>query len=232
MAKKRKLDFSKEPPASLADYSFYGYALDDDQKAFAEAIYSDENDIIFCNAPAGTGKNLVAFGTANILCGFGKFDEIVYIVSPYGERKQGYLPGDIQAKSSVYYDPLYQAAVSCGVNPNVSISQDGLDGCGGYITCITDTYLRGVNLKNRKIVIIDEAQNFAVPQLKKTLTRIGTDVKTIVIGHDKQCDLDEPATSGFTKYIEHFRGKPRCVVCELHTNHRGWVSQWADELEE
>lgn len=232
MAKKRKIDFSQEPPSSISEYQFYGYTLDDDQMAFADAIYSDDNDIIFCNAPAGTGKNLIAIGTANILVQFGKFDEIVYIVSPYGERKQGYLPGDIQTKSSVYYDPLYQAVVSCGINPHTSVNLDGIDKCGGYITCITDTYLRGVNLNNRKVVILDECQNYSVSQLKKTLTRIGSDAKTIVIGHDKQCDLEDPSTSGFTRYIEHFRGKPRCAVCELHTNHRGWVSQWADELQE
>ena len=99
----------------------------------------------------------------------------------------------------------------------------------GYITCITDTFLRGSTLEN-SVVIIDEAQNFTVPQLKKVLTRVGQQSKVIVIGHDLQCDLDNPNSSGFMRYIEHFKDKPRAAICELTNNYRGWISAWADEL--
>lgn len=228
--RKKKIDFTQEPPETLADCPFYGYTLDPDQQAFAEAIYSKDYDIVFCNSPAGTGKNLVAVGTACIMQGFGMFDEIVYIVSPYAERKQGYLPGDIQAKSAMYYEPLYQAVVACNLNPNTTINMDGITGdkTGGFITCTTDTFLRGTTLNNC-IVILDEAENYTIPQLKKTLTRIGDNTKVIVIGHTLQCDIDQ-WQSGFAPYIEHFRGKERCAICELNTNHRGWISQWADEF--
>ena len=101
----------------------------------------------------------------------------------------------------------------------------------GYITCITDTYLRGTNLKNA-VVIIDESQNYSLAQLKKTLTRIGDNTKVIVIGHDKQCDLADHAASGFTRYMELFSGAERAAVCTLTHNHRGWISRLADELEE
>jgi PhoH-like ATPase len=79
-------------------------------------------------------------------------------------------------------------------------------------------------------VIIDEAQNYTVAQLQKTLTRIGKHVKVIVIGHEFQCDLDNPELSGFTKYIEHFRGQERAAVCTLTKNHRSWISEWADSI--
>lgn len=229
-AKKKKIDFSQDPPETLDDSPFFGYTLDDEQQAFANAIYSKDYDIIFCNSPAGTGKNLVAVGTAYIMVQFGMFDEIVYIVSPYAERKQGYLPGDIQMKSAMYYEPLNQALVACGINPNKAINQDGTTGdkTGGFITCATDTFLRGTNLNNC-IVILDECQNYTEEQLKKTLTRVGSNVKVIVIGHSLQCDID-PLRSGFEGYIEHFRGKERCAICNLSTNHRGWISQWADEF--
>lgn len=101
----------------------------------------------------------------------------------------------------------------------------------GYITCITDTYLRGSTFDNA-VVIIDEAQNYTLSQLKTTLTRIKDSSKVIVIGHDKQCDLENQNASGFLKYLEHFKGRQRAAVCNLTTNHRGWISQWADELEE
>lgn len=232
-ARKKRIDFAGEPPETIADCPFYGFELDKDQLNFAESIYSKDIDIVFCNSPAGTGKNLVAIGTANIMVQFGMYDEIVYIVSPYGERKQGYLPGDIQSKSIVYYEPLYQALVACGVNPNTSVNMDGIgaEKSGGFVTCITDTYLRGVNLSNRKIVILDECQNFSFDQLKKTLTRIGNDTKVICIGHVGQIDLDKPETSGFAAYIEHFKGCERAKICSLSTNHRGWISKHADELE-
>lgn len=235
-AKKKKLDFTQEPPQKIADSPFYGFKLDEKQIEFAEAIYSKDIDIVFCNSPAGTGKNLVAIGTANIMVQFGMYDEIVYIASPYGERKQGYLPGDIQSKSVVYYEPLFQALTACGINPATSINMDGLSGIQsadktcGFVTCITDTYLRGVNLSDRKIVILDECQNFSFDQLKKTLTRVGKNTKVVCIGHVGQIDLEKPNTSGFAAYIEHFRGCERAKICELTTNHRGWISQHADAL--
>jgi len=231
--KKKRIDFTKDPPMKIADCQFYGYTLDPEQLAFAEAIYSNDIDIVFCNSPAGTGKDLVAIGTANIMVQFGMYDEIIYIVSPYGERKQGYLPGDIQSKSVVYYEPLFQALVACGINPNTSVNMDGIgvNNMGGYITCITDTYLRGTTLNNA-IIILDESENFTTPQLKKTLTRVGSNTKVIVIGHDQQCDLDNPSSSGFVKYINHFAPMKRAAICALTTNHRGWISQHADTLTE
>lgn len=233
-SKRKKIDFTQEPPQKMADCPFYGYQLDKEQLEFAEAIYSNDIDIVFCNSPAGTGKDLVAVGTANIMVQFGLYDEIIYVVSPYGERKQGYLPGDIQSKSSVYFDPLYQALVACGVNPNTAVNQDGLTGdkTGGYITCMTDTYIRGVTFTGKKILVVDESQNLSFDQLKKTLTRVGPECKVICIGHVGQIDLENPSKSGFARYIEHFKDHERCAVCELKTNHRGWISQHADELEE
>ena len=90
---------------------------------------------------------------------------------------------------------------------------------------------RGTNLDNA-IIIIEECQNYEFSLLKKTLTRIGENTKTIVIGHTGQIDLNNPKHSGFEKYINHFSKHEKCAVCELHTNHRSWVSQWADECAE
>ena len=153
-------------------------------------------------------------------------------MSPYGERKQGWLPGTITEKSSVYFEALYQALVECNVNINTAINTDSMvnqKNGTGFVTCITDTFLRGSNLNNA-VIIIDEAQNFTVPQLKKVLTRIGKKAKVIVIGHELQCDLDNPEDSGFTTYIKHFEEKDRVAICKLTQNYRSWISQWADEV--
>ena len=99
---------------------FYGMTLDEEQIAFVDAIKDTDKSIVFCNAPAGTGKTTLAMGAANILVQDkrNELDGIVYIVSPYGEQKQVYLPGSITEKSEVYYEPAYQSMIEVGMNPH------------------------------------------------------------------------------------------------------------------
>ena len=231
---KAKSQIYGKPPEKLEAFPFYGFELDDEQLVFANTIWDKNIDIVFVSAQAGTGKTTVATGVANMLVKYGFYNGIVYIMSPYGERKQGWLPGTITEKSSVYFEAFYQALINCDINPATSINDDTMvnqKSGSGYITCITDTFLRGSTLDNA-VVIIDEAQNYTTAQLKKTLTRVGNNSKVIVIGHDLQCDLDNPMQSGFIKYLKHFEGKERAAVCQLTTNHRSWISQYADELVE
>lgn len=214
---------------------FYGMILDEEQQAFVEAIKNPSKTIVFCDAPAGTGKTTLAMGAANILVQDSRngLDEIVYIVSPYGEGKQGYLPGDITAKSEVYYEPAYQAMTEVNLNTfsdvtSASLSEKKKRG-DGFVKMMTHTYMRGVNLKN-KVVILDESQNYTVAELKKVLTRCHDTCKVIVIGHTGQIDIN--GRSGFARYMQHFDGHERCAICKLTTNHRGWLSSYADELYE
>ena len=234
-AKKRQIpDTYYDPPQSLENQPFYGLVLDEEQKAFRDAIWSSDVDIIFCNARSGTGKTTIAAGAAKLLVDYGRYGQIIYVMSPCGDRKQGWLPGTITEKSSVYFEAFYQACLTCGINPHTDFNTESMvnqKNGTGYITCITDTYLRGSTFDNA-VVIIDEAQNYTLPQLKTTLTRIKDTSKVIVIGHDKQCDLENAETSGFLKYLEHYQGRQRAAVCNLTTNYRGWISRWADELEE
>lgn len=233
-AKKRQLpEVYGDVPQTLEGQPFYKLALDEQQKAFRDAIWSPDTDIVFCNAGAGTGKTTIAAGTAKMLVDYRRYGQIIYIMSPCGDRKQGWLPGTITEKSSVYFEAFYQACLTCNINPNTDFNTDSMvnqKNGTGYITCITDTYLRGSTFDNA-VVIIDEAQNYTLAQLKTTLTRIKENSKVIVIGHDKQCDLENPNASGFLRYLEHYRGRKRAAVCNLTTNYRGWISQWADELE-
>ena len=77
------------PPETLGEHQFYGMHLNEEQKIFANAIWSKDIDIIFCNSKAGTGKTTIAAGVANLLVKYGFFSQIYYIMSPYGERKKG-----------------------------------------------------------------------------------------------------------------------------------------------
>ncbi|MDD6837367.1 MAG: PhoH family protein [bacterium] len=235
MATRKKYIENTDGPAprDLTDHPFYGLPLDEDQKAFAEAILNPEKLIVFCDAPAGTGKTTVSMGAANLLVQHHEYEGIIGIVSPCNEGRQGFLPGDITAKSEVYFEPFYQAMVECNMNPQTDVCNDALvnqKNGDGLVTLITDTFLRGSNF-HKKVVIIDEAQNFTASNLKKTLTRIADDCKVICIGHLGQNDLDSPEQSGFEQYIEHFRADSRTAVCELRTNHRGWISSHADALQ-
>lgn len=232
MNKKKNNFNAADIPQTLTDHPFYGLNLDDEQLNYANSIWDSDIDIVFCNAKAGCGKTLIAVGVANLLIQYGKFEKLIYIMSPYGERKQGWLPGTITEKSAVYFEALYQSLVKCNLNPNIVINTDDLmsqKAGEAFVTCITDTYLRGSTLDNA-VIIIDEAQNYTAPQLKKTLTRVGRNVKVIVIGHDEQCDLDDPRQSGFLKYVSHFAKKERTAFCTLINNYRSWISQWADSL--
>lgn len=219
---------------SLPKNVFYDLILDEEQVAFVEAMKDMSKTIVFCNAKAGTGKTTLAMGAANILYHDkrNKLDGIVYIVSPYGEQKQGYLPGSITEKSEVYYEPAYQAMIEVGMNPNTDVLGESMTAKKrgeGFVKMLTHTYLRGTNLQN-KVVILDESQNYTVDELKKVLTRCHDTCKVIVIGHTGQIDIR--GGSGFAKYLNHFKHQERCAVCELTINHRGWLSSYADLMEE
>jgi phosphate starvation-inducible protein PhoH len=213
---------------------FYDMILDDEQLDFVKAIKDLRKTIVFCDAPAGTGKTTLAMGAANILVHDkrNELEGIVYIVSPYGEQKQGYLPGSITEKSEVYYEPAYQAMVEVGMNPNTDVYSESMitkKKGEAFVKMLTHTYLRGTNLQKR-VVILDESQNYTVADLKKVLTRCHDSCKVIVIGHTGQIDIR--GGSGFDKYLKHFEGQEKCAVCRLTTNHRGWLSTYADMLED
>lgn len=237
MAKKRvSYDAPVEKITDPDQYGFYGISLDEEQRVFRDAIWNPDIDVVFVDARAGSGKTLIATATANLLVQAGYFDKLIYIVSSYGEKRQGYLPGDLTQKSEVYFEPFYQALIKCGVDPNKVINDEPMvnqKNGTGYITCLTHTFLRGTNLNN-SVVILDECQNYDFESLKKTITRCDQSegpCKLIVIGHDKQCDLDNPDDSGFVDYLQHFKNHDRVAICQLTHNHRGWISEWADMLE-
>jgi phosphate starvation-inducible protein PhoH len=234
MAKSKKVETFDEAPQTLDNHPFYGFETDSDQKDFRDNIWNPEKKIIFCNAKAGSGKTLIAFATANLLYQYGLYDGIIYVVSPYGESKQGFLPGSITEKSEVYFEPLYQAIVKCQLFPMKVIYDESLvsETRGqGYVKCLTHTYLRGTNFEN-KVVILDETQNYNFGDLKKALTRINDNCKVIVIGHTLQKDTYD-TTDAFERYIRYYESMndSRVAICKLTKNYRGWISQTADELQ-
>ncbi len=235
MPAKRTVKPKEKPdcPKDLSDHPFFGLTLDEDQAAFRGAVWSDDIDIVFVDAAAGSGKTTVAVATSVLLCKYEKFRSIVYVMHPIADR-QGFLPGTIEEKSSVYFDALFQALFTANEFPDRAIISDTTQKEGtGYIQAITDSYLRGSNIgaSDKTILIVDEAQNFDEFSLRKVLTRACEGTKVIVIGHHEQCDLPGGHASGFAKCMRHFWHKqnPRFAFCRLRTCHRSLVARVADE---
>ena len=208
--------------------------LDEEQKHFREAIWNDDIEIVFVDAKAGSGKTTISVATAVMAVKYKKYDEIYYVMHSVGDA-QGFLPGTISEKSSVWFEPLYQALIEAGENPEQVVKNTASQKTGtAYVTAITDSYLRGSNLgtsENGAILIVDEAQNYDEFSLRKVLTRACKGTKVIVIGHTLQCDLPSGKRSGFKPCMDHFAEKndPRVAFCTLTTNHRSWVANVADE---
>ena len=222
-----------DPPKDLKGHIFYGLTLDEEQTKFRDAIYSRDNDIVFCEAAAGTGKTLISVATAILMCEYGMYNGITYIVAPTQEEKLGFLPGDAESKVAKYCDPIYDALYTLEREPGRMIESSEMDhqkSGDAIIRCTSHVYLRGRNFSNR-VIIIEEAQNLYFDEMKKVLSRCHDDCKVIVIGNDVQCDIyKHPEKSGFTPYLKRFAQEERCAVCELKTNHRGWISTVADRF--
>ena len=235
---KRSTYKSEAIPDTLENHMFYGLTLDEDQKIFRDSIWDKNNIITICNSKSGTGKSTIALGVANLLVQYGLYNEIVYSIFPTQETRMGYLPGDIEDKSAPYMQPLVDACLSLDINPDTAIESNNnlqaiKDG-RAYIRFTTDTFYRGINLEN-KVIIFDEFQNGFFSDCKKVLTRCHDNCKIIIIGHTEQCDIFKHAErSGFQYYLQAFekiKDDPRVAICELRTNHRGWFSNFCDDVE-
>lgn len=219
------------------DVLFYGLRskMTEEQEDLVEAILSDDIDIVFCNASAGTGKTVMSVAASKLLVEQNKKDGLLYVFTPVEESKMGFRPGSQVDKERDYTMPLRQALVEINEQPDRVIieSEDYIAMKSKtrkqWVEASSHTFARGTNQTN-KIVIIDEAQNFTHAELKKMLTRCHDNCKVIVIGHDGQIDLDHPKSSGFKDNLNHFKDMPRSKACELTHNFRGWLAQHADSL--
>ena len=156
-----------------------------------------ENDLIFAVGPAGTGKTYIAIALAVRALKNREIKRII-LTRPAVEagERLGFLPGDLKDKLDPYLQPLYDAL---GDMIPAKRLQEFMN--EGTIQIAPLAYMRGRTL-DRACVILDEAQNTNLGQLKMFLTRMGCDAKFIVTGDASQTDLPNKKDSGLLKGIE------------------------------
>ena len=146
---------------------------------------------MFCTGPAGTGKTYLAVAMAVPALKQERIRKIV-LVRPAVEAGEslGFLPGDLQAKINPYLRPLLDALREMMDYDQIKryTEQD-------VIEMIPLAYMRGRTL-NEAFIILDEAQNTTVAQMKMFLTRMGTGSKMVVSGDTTQVDLPAHTRSG------------------------------------
>ena len=159
-----------------------------------------DSDLIFAVGPAGTGKTYVAISLAVRALKNREIKRII-LTRPAVEagERLGFLPGDLKDKLDPYLQPLYDALGD--MIPSKRLQEFMTD---GTIQIAPLAYMRGRTL-DRACVILDEAQNTNIGQLKMFLTRMGPNAKFIVTGDASQVDLPNKEDSGLLKGIDLLR---------------------------
>ncbi|HZX81590.1 MAG TPA: PhoH family protein [Lysobacter sp.] len=174
-------------------------ARGENQARYLHAIAT--HDINFGIGPAGTGKTFLAVASAVEALNSSRVQRIV-LVRPAVEagEKLGFLPGDLTQKVDPYLRPLYDALYEMlGVEKVAKLLERNV------IEIAPLAYMRGRTL-NDAYVILDEAQNTTVEQMKMFLTRIGFGSTAVVTGDMTQIDLPKAQKSGLKDAIEVLRG--------------------------
>ena len=154
-------------------------------------------DMVFACGPAGSGKTFLAVAEALKLLLSHKVNSIV-LTRPVVEAGEslGFLPGDLNEKINPYIRPLYDAMGAVLPKETVKRLTDN-----GIIEVAPLAYMRGRTL-NDCAVILDEAQNTSIEQMKMFLTRMGENSKVFITGDPTQVDLPKKMTSGLVHALE------------------------------
>jgi phosphate starvation-inducible PhoH-like protein len=180
------------------------------QRAYLDKLRQDDLGLVFGVGPAGTGKTYlaVAIGAAELKAG--KRDRLV-VARPAVEagEKLGFLPGALEEKVDPYMLPIWDALNECLGAQEVDRRKERRE-----IEVAPLAFMRGRTLKNA-FVIIDEAQNATVPQMKMVLTRLGRGSRMVVTGDPSQTDLPPNTRSGLGHAMSILKGVEGVAIEQL-----------------
>jgi phosphate starvation-inducible PhoH-like protein len=182
-------------------------------KSEGQADYVDairDFDLVFAIGPAGTGKTYLAVATA-VEALKARAVERILLVRPAVEAGEslGFLPGDYQEKIDPYLRPLYDSLRDMMSYDRIRRFLEL-----GVLEVAPLAYMRGRTL-SRAYVILDEAQNTTVGQMKMFLTRLGPNSKAVVTGDVTQVDLPDSQTSGLVQARTILEGIEGIKFCDF-----------------
>jgi phosphate starvation-inducible PhoH-like protein len=178
------------------------------QNEYLDSI--EKNVVTVGLGPAGSGKTYLAAYMA-MLYHFGKEIKRVVVTRPAveaGGEKLVFLPGGLDDKMDPYMRPIYDSFIDL---TDIEFMIDKID--RGYFEICPLAFMRGRTFNNC-IVILDEAQNASLSQLKMVLTRIGENCKVIIDGDPGQSDLT-PSRSGLHKLTHILKDVPNVGIIEF-----------------
>ena len=178
------------------------------QQKYVNAIA--EKDAIFAIGPAGTGKTYLAVARAVEALEGSNVRRIV-LVRPAVEagEKLGFLPGDLSEKVDPYLRPIYDALYEfLGFEKVNKLIEKHI------IEVAPLAFMRGRTL-NDSFIILDEAQNTTIPQMKMFLTRMGFGSKMVITGDITQIDLANPSQSGLLDATNILKDMNEIAFCDF-----------------
>jgi PhoH-like ATPase len=225
---------------TLRDYGntkhkVWGIGARNNEQNFALNLLLDPDiDFITLLGPAGTGKTLLTLAASLEMCFEKKlYSEIIFTRATVSMGEDiGFLPGTEEEKMAPWLGALHD-------NLEVLLSDAGRDDWGRAAT--RDLVMQRVKIKsmsfmrgrtfNKKIVIIDEAQNLTPKQMKSLVTRAGSDTKVICLGNISQIDTPylTEASSGLTYAVERFKGWAHYGHIILDKGERSRLADYANE---
>jgi phosphate starvation-inducible protein PhoH and related proteins len=178
------------------------------QRRYWECV--DNHDLTFGLGSAGTGKTFLAVAQAVGMLRRGQVRRLI-ITRPVVEAGEnlGFLPGDLHEKLDPYMRPIYDALFEL-IDPEALAHLEEAN----VIEIAPLAYMRGRTLSNA-FVILDEAQNTTVGQMKMFLTRFGEGSKVVVTGDPSQNDLPRRERSGLGDAVDRLRGFEGIGVSEF-----------------
>jgi phosphate starvation-inducible PhoH-like protein len=178
------------------------------QRKYVEAI--EQCDMTFGLGPAGTGKTYLAVAMA-VAALMAKRVSRIILVRPAVEagERLGFLPGSLQEKVDPYLRPLYDALYDL-------LDQGKVDNLleRNVIEVAPLAFMRGRTL-NDAFIIMDEAQNTTMEQMKMFVTRMGNGSKAVITGDMTQIDLPNPKKSGLFEALQVLEGVEGIRFCHF-----------------